>query len=256
MQSSLKFTPEGGTIRVSLERESDAATLTVRDSGVGIAPELLPHIFERFRQADGSAKRKYGSLGLGLIIVKHLVEMHGGEVAAYSEGKNRGSTFTVRLPLVPQTAAQGGWQTAMGANGDSQQRGKPLDGIRILLVDDDADALEMMRFVLSAKGAALTCVRSAPEAVQILSGQEFDLLISDLGMPEVSGYDFIREVREILPADKLPAIALTGYVSADDRERVLQAGFQTHLPKPVEIEQLPLVILSVTRNRQQTSARG
>jgi CheY-like chemotaxis protein len=256
LANAIKFSPEGGTIHVTLSREGYTAKLVVQDSGTGIEPELLPYVFERFRQADTTDKRKFGGLGLGLTIVKSLVELHGGEITVHSEGKDRGATFTVCLPLVPERMENEIWQTAPGANDGSEPNGKPLVGIRILLVDDEQDALDLMRFVLTGKGASLTCASSAQEAVVILANQEFDLLISDLGMPGLNGYDLIAQVREILPVDKLPAIALTGYVSSDDREKVLRAGFQAHLPKPVKIETLPLVVLSVTRNRPRTLAQG
>jgi PAS domain S-box-containing protein len=249
LNNAIKFSSEGSTIRVSLERENDMAKLVVQDFGIGIRTDLLPHIFDRFRQADTSSKRKYGGLGLGLTIVKNLVELHGGTISAHSDGEDTGTIFTVRLPLASQSLLHGILQTSNVASGNDDQSSRPLEGLRILLVDDDTDALELMNFVLTAKGASLTGVPSVSAALQALESQRFELLISDLGMPGMDGYELIQQVRHTVDADKLPAIALTGFVSSDDRERVLEAGFQVHLPKPVDIEKLLSLILSLTKNQ-------
>jgi PAS domain S-box-containing protein len=251
MTNALKFTPEGGKISVTLKRAGNFAKLTVKDSGIGIPPELLPHIFDRFRQADASSKRQFGGLGLGLTIVKHLVELHGGSISAHSKGKGKGAEFTVKLPLAVRVVS----------HSDLQNFGKieavelkPFAGVKILVVDDEDDALKLMSFILREKGADIDCVNSAAAALNKLQTDQYDLLISDLGMAGMDGLDLIRQLREIeKDRDKnLPAIALTGYVSTDDRERVIQAGFQTHLPKPVNIEQLSTVAMSLIQRNSQT----
>ena len=253
LTNAIKFTPENGTIKLTLERIGDFGKLTIQDSGIGIAPELLPKIFERFRQADASSKRQFGGLGLGLTIVKHLTELHDGTISAYSDGENKGATFIVELPLAPQTISHADLKPA-GSERESSRESKPLAEVNILLVDDDPDALDLLRFVLEQNGAVITCVNSAREGLKKLRNNKFDLLISDLGMAEMDGYDLIREVRA--SADKciaeLPAIALTGYVSSEDRERVLLAGFQTHLPKPLDIQDLSVVIINLIKNYGET----
>jgi signal transduction histidine kinase/DNA-binding response OmpR family regulator len=252
LTNAIKFTPEGGTIQVRLECEGSSAKLVIQDSGIGIAPELLPHVFERFRQADASTTRKYGGLGLGLTIVKHLVELHGGAVEVHSDGEGLGTAFTVRLPLVPQALLHSGAETGNGASPEDNAR--PLENLRILLVDDDPDVIDLMSFALKARGAKLTCFGSAKAALEELGGQPLDLLISDLGMAEMDGYEFIRQVRSRISAEQLPAIALSGYVSADDRERVLESGFQTHLAKPVDLEALPLIVLNLLKKPQRPTS--
>jgi CheY-like chemotaxis protein len=231
------------------------AKLVVQDAGIGIRADLLPHIFDRFRQADTSSKRKYGGLGLGLTIVKNLVELHGGTISAHSDGENSGATFTVKLPLASESLLHGVLQTSNVASGNDDQSSRPLEGLRILLIDDDTDALELMNFVLTAKGASPMCVPSANAALQKLESQQFELLISDLGMPGMDGYELIRNVRRTVDVDKLPAIALTGFVSSDDRDRVLEAGFQEHLPKPVDVEKLLSLILSLTKNQTASDSK-
>ncbi len=247
LTNAVKFTPAGGTISVTLERSGETAVFSVKDSGIGISPELLPYIFDRFRQADASSKRQFGGLGLGLTIVKNLVELHGGTVSASSDGENSGATFIVELPLSAQT------ESPSPLPSSSTAEPKTLFGKRILVVDDEQDALELMRFVLAENGAEMTCVNSAKKALQELEVNEFDLLISDLGMPEMDGYDLIREVRQSNKdyQKNLPAIALTGYVSADDRERVLLAGFQIHLPKPIDIEYLSAIAQQLTQKAEK-----
>ncbi len=246
LTNAVKFTPDGGTVSITLERDGETAKFSVRDTGIGIPSELLPHIFDRFRQADASSKRQFGGLGLGLTIVKNLVELHGGTISVYSDGENSGAIFTVELPLIAQIELP-------ALPPPSIVEAKTLDGKRILVVDDELDALELMRFVLTQNGAEVTCVNSAKKALQESEANEFDLLISDLGMPEMDGYDLIREVRQSSKdyQKNLPAIALTGYVSADDRERVMLAGFQIHLPKPIDIEKLSATAQKLTQKSEK-----
>lgn len=248
LTNAIKFTPENGSISVTPEPAANGrqAKLNVEDSGVGIAPELLPHIFDRFKQVDTSTERQFGGLGLGLTIVKHLADLHGGTIAAHSDGA--GATFTLELPLAASVVSPVDPNFSGSMEGDASGE-KPLVGLRILVVDDDADALDLMGFVLKQKGANVVCAASANEALKRSQNDCFDLLISDLGMPENDGYYLIRQVRknETGGNRKLPAIALTGYVSADDRERVFAAGFQAHLPKPINIENLSALILTVSK---------
>ena len=238
LTNAIKFTPESGVISVTLECSDNSANLFIKDSGIGIAPSILPHIFDRFRQADASLKRQFGGLGLGLTIVKYLVELHGGTITAESEGEGKGATFAVKLPLNVPIASHADLKPA--GDGNVFDNSKPLAGKRILVVDDDRDALDLICFVMNQRGAEVICVDSVKDALANLRRNDFDLLISDLGMPGMDGYDLIRQVREqeIGSRALIPAIALTGYVSTEDRERVIKAGFQTHLSKPVNIEKL------------------
>ena len=257
LANAIKFTPANGAVTVSLERLDDTAKLVFEDSGIGLAPELLPHIFDRFRQADASSKRQYGGLGLGLTIVKHLVELHGGTVSAHSKGENLGATFIVELPLTPQIIPLADVPPARNTANNGNETALLLAGARILVVDDDHDALDLMSFILEQEGADVICANSASAALQQLNGEKFGLLISDLGMAGMDGFDLIRQVRanENGDATRLPAIALTGYVSADDRERVLLAGFQTHLPKPLDIDNLLLVAVNLLKGAAGVSHR-
>ena len=249
MTNAIKFTPSGGIINVELQNAGDKAKLIIKDSGIGIKPEFLPQIFDRFRQADSSSKRKYSGLGLGLTLVKHLVELHGGTVSAHSEGENLGSTFIVELPLPPQIITHADLKSAEIIHENKDNKVQQLTGKRILVVDDDPDALDLMRFVLEQNGADITCVSSATGALQKLQDNEFDLLISDLGMAEMDGLDLIRHIRKNEnKSHQLPAIALTGFVSVNDRERVLQAGFQAHLTKPMDIGNLSAVVMSLIKS--------
>ncbi len=253
LTNAIKFTPQNGNISVSLQKQNDTAKLIVKDSGIGIAPELLPHIFDRFQQADASTKRQFGGLGLGLTIVKNLVELHGGTITAHSDGIDSGSEFVIELPLLnkfepPLVPREKRPDNSSLENKTAKiWKTDPFANKKILVVDDESDSLELIRYILIENGAEVSCVNSAKEVLQALHNDKFDLLISDLGMPEMDGYDLIREIRQTQKEyyTKIPAIALTGYVSADDRARVLQAGFQTHLPKPLDIENLLVTVLNL-----------
>jgi signal transduction histidine kinase/ActR/RegA family two-component response regulator len=239
ISNAAKFTPSGGRITVSLGQHGGLARLRVTDTGQGIDKAVLPHIFERFRQADSTSRRGQGGLGLGLAIVRHLVDLHGGVVWAESAGVGKGATFTVELPILesPPPGA-----TAREDLGDSRRGPEmPLRGLRVLAVDDDADTLEVVRLVLHDSGANVLVASSVGEALAALRHATVDVLISDLGMPGADGYDLIRQVRGLereMRGQLTPAVALTGYASDEDRARALTAGFQMYAAKPVDPAQL------------------
>jgi CheY-like chemotaxis protein len=244
--NAIKFTPKGGRVQVFVESRDSSVDFTVADTGQGIDPAFLPHVFERFRQADASLSRKSGGLGLGLAIVRHIVELHGGSVSAFSEGEGRGASFTVRLPIsiARRRQAQPGLRTAAAFECPPS-----LDGLRILIVDDEADARELLQAILEECGAKVAAAGSASEGLALLTTFAPQVLISDIGMPEVDGFAFIEQVRA-RPAEhggRVPAIALTAYARVADRTRVLYAGFQSHVPKPVEPAELLAVVAALTR---------
>jgi PAS domain S-box-containing protein len=239
--NAVKFTPKGGTVAVRLHQAASQVEIAVRDSGVGIPGALLPHVFDRFRQADSSTTRRYGGLGLGLAIVRHLVEMHGGTVAVTSAGSGQGSTFIVQLPIRALRSLPAGTgplrAEAASAGPPRPDPAEPvLRGLRILVVEDDPDSLEMICTLLAQRGAQVRPAASAAEAFDALDEWRPDLLVSDLGMPGEDGLGLIRRVRA-LPAERggqIPAIALSAHVRPEDQTSALSAGFQTHVAKPVE----------------------
>lgn len=250
LSNAIKFTPQGGQIEVWLEPAGEWVQIQVKDTGIGIGADFLPYVFERFRQADSSTTRSQGGLGLGLTIVRHLVELHGGTVRADSQGTGHGATFSVQLPKLqvqPSTSSQ---QTPIGSaklQGSATQPIGSLSGLRVITVDDDADSLALMTFILEQAGAEVTAVTSAVEALNALRQLKPDLLVSDLGMPDQDGFSLIRQVRA-LPVDRggrIPAIALTAYAKEEDRRQALLSGFQTHIPKPVSPEELVVVVANL-----------
>jgi signal transduction histidine kinase/ActR/RegA family two-component response regulator len=238
ISNAAKFTPSGGRITVILARNGGLVRLRVSDTGQGIDKAVLPHIFERFRQADSTSRRGQGGLGLGLAIVRHLVDLHGGAVWAESAGEGHGATFTVELPIL-ESPLPG--TTARDDPGEPRGPEMPLRGLRVLAVDDDADTLEVVRLVLHDNGANVLVASSVGEALAALRHSTVDVLISDLGMPGADGYDLIRQVRGFereTRGQPTPAVALTGYASDEDRSRALTAGFQMYAAKPVDPVQL------------------
>lgn len=237
---------------ISLFPDGSARVIRVVDTGIGIEPQFLPHVFERFSQADDGTRRQFPGLGLGLSIVKHLVELHGGVVEASSAGPARGSAFTVRLPMAALDQ-QNRSDEAVAANvGDeyAETRSEPvaLDGLRVLLVEDEADARYILIRLLEGAGALVTAVGSAAEAMNLLSNGVggVDVLVSDLGMPEQDGFDLIRQVRSLgHDARALPAVALTAFVGTSHQRRALAAGFQVHVSKPVDPRALTVAIASL-----------
>ncbi len=214
------------------------------DSGIGIPAAFLPHVFERFSQKDSSTQREYGGLGLGLAISKQLVDLHGGQIQAKSMGEGQGATFVVTLPLVMLGREQRGPRVHPAAGEISDAVPLPrLDGLRVLVVDDEADALELIRRVLEGQGALVSVVRSANEALQLLESQTPDILISDIGMPGMDGYQFMRRLRAAEPKERrTPALALTAFARPDDRKHAILAGYQAHLAKPFDMAELAIVV--------------
>jgi PAS domain S-box-containing protein len=232
LSNAVKFTPNGGTVSVRLEPADAHVDILVADTGVGIAPEFLPHIFERFRQGDSRFAREFGGLGLGLAIARHIVEMHGGTIQASSEGPGQGSMFRVRLPATRAVKVSAEPAPAVHHGRPSRHR---LEGVHVLVVDDDADALSLVRELLETAGARVTTALSADEALTLIEERHPDLLLSDIGMPAMDGFELIRRVRELPPSIRyLPAAALTAYAQPEDRSRALRSGFQAHLAKPID----------------------
>lgn len=247
LSNAVKFTPAGGKVSVDFSRRGGFAEFVVRDTGIGISPGFLPHVFERFRQAESSATRSHRGMGLGLAIVRHLVELHGGTVTAASDGENRGSTFTVQLPLAPVDERRPA-RPAPKSNGDDAHA---LKGLRILLVEDEPDARELIAMLLQKSGAQVEAVDTAKGALKSLSEFAPDVLVSDIGLPVESGYDLIRKVRALTSEIKeVPAIALTAFASENDRRTSLSAGFQAHLAKPIEPADLLKTITLVINGRR------
>jgi PAS domain S-box-containing protein len=245
VSNAVKFTPSGGTVHVRLAATGEEAEIVVRDEGRGITPDFLPHVFERFRQAEnGAGQRGVGGLGLGLAIVRHLVELHGGTVQASSAGEGQGATFTVRLPVIQKApaAAEAGAEEAPRAPAEPS-----LEGVRVLVVDDDADVRGMMETVLSERGARVTAAASAGEALDSVTRETPDVLLSDLAMPEMDGYELLRELRGRADAMRIPAAAVTAYARAEDRRQALLAGFQMHVAKPIEPDELVAVVASLAK---------
>ncbi|MEH1936428.1 MAG: PAS domain-containing protein [Nostoc sp.] len=246
LSNAIKFTPPNGSVEVSLsssqEFSSHSAVIQVKDTGQGISPEFLPHVFEYFRQADSSTTRKFGGLGLGLAIVRHIVELHGGSAIATSPGIGQGAIFTVRLPVIKESEGVRAGAGETGGTGGAAEKfnSSVLSGLRILIVDDDADTREFLRFFLQQNGALTTVAASATEALSVVAQTVPNLLISDLGMPEMDGYSLIRLLRAMPKEEggEIPAIALTAYAGESDRDRVLVAGFQKHVAKPVQPTEL------------------
>ena len=250
LTNAVKFTPKGGSIEVKVQRLDSHVDVVVSDSGMGIRKEFLPHVFDRFRQADASTTRIHGGLGLGLSIVHQLVDLHGGTASVQSEGEGKGATFTISLPFAGVVSNQDDAEPAHPAHGHEMVtlEGLPsLEGLKVLVVDDEADTRELIREVLKECGSEVITSGSVEEALVALEEHKPDILISDLGMPDEDGYSLISKIRA-LPSDRgghIPAAALTAYARAEDRMRVLRSGFQFHLPKPIDSAELVTVVASL-----------
>ena len=255
VSNAIKFTLKGGRVQVLLERVNSHIELTVSDTGIGIAPAFLPQVFDRFSQEDSSASRVYAGLGLGLAIAKQLVELHGGSLRAKSAGEGRGASFVVNLPLIVAAAQRepDRFHPTHSAAPEPQTLLPKLDGIRVLVVDDERDARDLIRRVLEEHGAEVSAVASGREALRALATETPDVLVSDVGMPGMDGYQFIRSVRASdLDYRRVPAIALTAFARSEDRKKALLAGYQSHLAKPFDIAELVIVVAGLverTANR-------
>ena len=248
LSNAIKFTPRAGAVTVSLARAHSSIVISVTDTGSGISGDFLPYVFERFRQADGSTTRRFGGLGLGLAIVKHLSELHGGKVNAHSPGAGLGSTFTVSLPITPIAAEPAVLNSSTGVLLNASPLAPMLSGLRVLVVDDEADSRAMVKHLLESRSAIATLAGSVEEAIDLFSstdaGRSFDVLVSDIGMPQRDGLDLIRTLRK-LPHNQgglTPAVALTAYARSDERTRALLAGFDMHLAKPVDPGELCAIV--------------
>ncbi len=258
VSNAVKFTPKGGRVQVRLARVASQVELTVSDTGQGIAAEFLPHVFERFTQADTTSTRQHSGLGLGLGITRHLVELHGGTINVYSAGEGKGATFVVSLPIMILHAAPGVLPerahptVPASGNGAAFQLCDELAGVRVVAVDDDADARKLLGTVLTRCRATVTVVASAAEALEAVRRERPDVLLSDVEMPGEDGYALIAQVRALPPEEggQTPAAALTAYARMEDRTRALRAGFQMHVPKPVEPAELVAVVANLAARQK------
>ncbi|WP_392481869.1 AAA family ATPase [Nostoc sp. C110] len=248
LSNAIKFTPSGGQVKIKLGQVGSQVQICVTDTGKGIAPEFLPFVFDYFRQADGATTRKFGGLGLGLAIVRHLVELHGGTVQVESLGEEKGATFTVRLPCLQDESK--GIKDKINTSSLLPDQSLPLSDLKILVVDDDADMREFLPFMLEQYGATVTAVASAIAALTALSQSQPNLIISDIGMPEMDGYMLMRQIRSLEPekGGTIPAIALTAYAGEMDYQQAIAAGFQQHISKPVDPEELVKAIRSLIKS--------
>jgi signal transduction histidine kinase/CheY-like chemotaxis protein len=255
MSNAVKFTERDGHITVHVRHIGDSVAVSVRDTGQGIARDFLPYVFDRFRQADASASRRHGGLGLGLALVRQIVELHGGTFSADSAGTNRGTTFEIRLPAMTVPAAT----RKSGAKDRDRRESVTLKGVAILIVDDNDDGREMLMAALSDYGARIVAVDSAAAALEVLSNDQFvpNIVIADVGMPEIDGYGLIRQIRaSLVPrVSQVPAIAVTAYANPEDRIRALVAGFQAHVAKPVDAPLLAASIRTLASRRRSLSVR-
>lgn len=250
LSNAVKFTPKDGRIQVRLERINSHVEIIISDTGRGIEADFLPHVFDRFRQSDGSMTRRHGGLGLGLAIVRQIVELHGGTVSAISDGENQGATFTVHLPFLPvrhepvSEVPRVHPKTETEVLPDCQPE---LNDLRVLLVDDEADSRELLSILLNSCGATVVSASSAAEALKIVKSETFDVVVSDIGMPNEDGFSLIRKIRQLSDefGGNVPAIALTAYARAEDRVKALRSGFQMHIAKPVEPDELIIAIANL-----------
>jgi PAS domain S-box-containing protein len=253
LSNAIKFTPKGGSVEISTSQIDSHIEIHVIDSGQGIAPDFLAHVFDRFRQADGTSTRRHGGLGLGLAIVRHLVELHGGTVHAESDGEGKGSRFTVRLPVRAVQVSSRGEESSTPPPPIAASSDQPLLGLSVLAVDDEADARELIATVLEQAGARAITVGSAEEALTALARERPDVLLSDIGIPGSDGYSLMRRVRDLPPDEggNIPAAALTAYSRVEDARRAIEAGFQRHVAKPVEPDVLIAQVAALAGRQAQ-----
>jgi two-component system CheB/CheR fusion protein len=230
LNNAVKFTDRDGRVEIALEETADAeAKLTIADNGKGIDAQFLPHVFEMFRQGDASTTRNHGGMGIGLALVRQLVEIHNGRVEVHSAGKGRGASFTIFLPLHSEDQRK---------ELIAKTAGQQLRNLNVLIVDDSVDTIEMLRKLLELEGAIPETAKTGSEALEILSQKKFDLLISDISMPEMDGFELLRRIRTELTITQLPAVALTGFGRAEDARRADDEGFAAHLTKPIDLDTL------------------
>jgi len=251
LSNAIKFTPKGGRVQMVLERVNSHIEIRISDNGRGIKPDFLPFIFERFSQAETGTTRLQGGLGMGLAISKAIVELHGGNITAFSEGEGKGSTFTVNIPVMPvnkQPASIERVHPSRGWTEISLECPPEISGLKVLVVDDDADTCEMLRFVLEQCGGVVTTVADAESAIEAFQATRPTIMISDIGLPEVDGYELLRRIRdeERQTGRKTPAVALTAFARIEDRVKALAAGYQMHVAKPVEPGELLTIVASLS----------
>jgi PAS domain S-box-containing protein len=251
LSNAIKFTPKGGSVEITTSQIDSHIEIRVKDTGQGILPDFLPHVFDRFRQADGTSTRRHGGLGLGLAIVRHLVELHGGTVLVESEGEGKGSLFTVRLPVRAVQVQPRDEASSVPPPPLTTSVEQPLSGLSVLAVDDEADARELIATVLEQAGAHAITVGTAEEALAVLTREHPDVLLSDIGIPGFDGYSLMRRVRDLPPEEGggIPAAALTAYSRVEDARRAFEAGFQRHVAKPVEPEVLVAQVAALAGRR-------
>jgi signal transduction histidine kinase/CheY-like chemotaxis protein len=241
LNNSVKFTPSGGRIEVSLENDADDIVLTVSDNGQGIDSSFVPHIFEIFRQADAGTNRSQAGMGIGLAVVEQLVELHGGSVSAYSGGIGKGATFTIRLPRTVESKARSMPETDLGVG--------TLDGLAVLVVDDSEDTTEMVRHLLEIGGASVHVATSGLDALRLAQDRQFDVVLSDISMPEMDGFEFLSKLRALPGKREIPAVALTGFGRPEDVQRASDEGFYAHLTKPFDIQTLATLLQKLPRKQ-------
>lgn len=249
LNNAVKFTPAGGSIKIGLNREGRDAVLVIEDTGEGIDPSFLPYVFEMFRQADSSNSRRHGGMGIGLALVRQLIQLHGGKIAADSEGTNKGSRFTIRLPLTTDAVSSvttTARPLALAA----------LAHTDFLIVDDSEDTIAMLDQLLKLSGANVTTATNGADALRIASEREFDVILSDISMPEMDGFEFLQRLRRISGRQHVPVIAITGFGRTDDVERARAAGFHSHLTKPLNLDALAAVLEPLTNGKRQSSNRA
>jgi CheY-like chemotaxis protein len=242
LNNAVKFTPAGGSIEIRLDNDGDSGVVRVADTGQGIEADFLPHVFEMFRQADGSNRRRHGGLGIGLALVRQLVQLHGGSISAESGGSNHGSTFTVRLPLLHETAIP-----APAATGSVDLAS--FAQTSFLIVDDSEDTIAMLKDLLTITGANVRTAANGAEALRIAAESEFDVILSDISMPEMDGFEFLARLRKIDGRQNVPVIAITGFGQSVDIARARAAGFYAHLTKPLNLQILAEILQQLAKER-------
>ena len=248
LNNAVKFTPAGGSIELTLRNENESAVFVVKDTGQGIDPTFLPHVFEMFRQADGSNRRRHGGLGIGLALVHQLVQLHGGTIGAASDGPNKGARFTVRLPLLPETA-----RTRTPASSGVIEL-NVFAQTNFLIVDDSEDTIAMLQELLKVAGANVMCATNGADALRLAAENEFDVILSDISMPEMDGFEFLQRLRKIDGRQNVPVVAITGFGRSDDIARARAAGFYSHLTKPLNLQVLTDVLLQLAKEKDRLGA--